>query len=313
MAKQLWKPGNMIYPLPAVMVSVTDGEGNDNIITVAWTGTVCTNPAMAYISVRPSRYSYDMIRKTGEFVINLTTEELAFATDFCGVRSGRDVDKFRKLNLTKEKAQFVSAPMIGEAPVSIECRVREVKELGSHDMFLADVLAVHADEAYMDKNNRFRLNDAGLLVYSHGEYLAGGRKVGTFGYSVKKKQQKSEKAEMAEMAEKAGKLKTSGKPGMSGKLKMSGKPGTSGKLKMSGKPGTSEKLKTSRKAGTLGKLKTSGKPEMSGKLKMSGKPGTSGKLKTSGKPGTSGKLKMSGKPGTSEKLKTSRKAGREKR
>ena len=280
MAKQLWKPGNMIYPLPAVMVSVTDGEGNDNIITVAWTGTVCTNPAMAYISVRPSRYSYDMIRKTGEFVINLTTEKLAYATDFCGVRSGRDVDKFRKLNLTKEKAQFVSAPMIGEAPVSIECRVREVKELGSHDMFLADVLAVHADEAYMDKNNRFRLNDAGLLVYSHGEYLAGGRKVGTFGYSVKKKQQKKldkksdrEADRESEMAEMAGKLKTSGKPGMSGKLKTSGKPGMSGKLKMSGKPGMS------------GKLKTSGKPGMSGKLKMSGKPGMSGKLKTSGKAG----------------------------
>ena len=281
MAKQLWKPGNMIYPLPAVMVSVTDGEGHDNIITVAWTGTVCTNPAMAYISVRPSRYSYDMIRKTGEFVINLTTEKLAFATDFCGVRSGRDVDKFRKLNLTKEKAQFVSAPMIGEAPVSIECRVREVKELGSHDMFLADVLAVHADEAYMDKNNRFRLNDAGLLVYSHGEYLAGGRKVGTFGYSVKKKQMQKkldkksdrESDSEAEMAEMAGKLKTSGKPGMSGKLKTAGKPGTSGKLKMSGKPGMS------------GKLKTSGKPGMSGKLKMSGKPGMSGKLKTSGKAG----------------------------
>ena len=208
-----------------------------------------------------------MIRKTGEFVINLTTEKLAFATDFCGVRSGRDVDKFRKLNLTKEKAQFVSAPMIGEAPVSIECRVREVKELGSHDMFLADVLAVHADEAYMDKNNRFRLNDAGLLVYSHGEYLAGGRKVGTFGYSVKKKQKKLDKKSdrdsdsEAEMAEMAGKLKTSGKPGRSGKLKMSGKPGMSGKLKMSGKPG------------------------MSGKLKMSGKPGMSGKLKTSGKAG----------------------------
>ncbi len=257
MAKQLWKPGNMIYPLPAVMVSVTDGEGHDNIITVAWTGTVCTNPAMAYISVRPSRYSYDMIRKTGEFVINLTTEKLAFATDFCGVRSGRDVDKFRKLNLTKEKAQFVSAPMIGEAPVSIECRVREVKELGSHDMFLADVLAVHADEAYMDKNNRFRLNDAGLLVYSHGEYLAGGRKVGTFGYSVKKKQQKKQmqkkldkksdrESERAGMAEK---LKMSGKPGMAGKLKTSGKPGMSGKLKMSGKPGMSGKLKTSGKAG----------------------------------------------------------------
>ena len=311
MAKQLWKPGNMIYPLPAVMVSVTDGEGHDNIITVAWTGTVCTNPAMAYISVRPSRYSYDMIRKTGEFVINLTTEKLAFATDFCGVRSGRDVDKFQKLNLTKEKAQFVSAPMIGEAPVSIECRVREVKELGSHDMFLADVLAVHADEAYMDKNNRFRLNDAGLLVYSHGEYLAGGRKVGTFGYSVKKKQQKLDKKsdreadreadKESEMAEMAGKLKTSGKPGMSGKLKMSGKPGMSGKLKTSGKPGMS------------GKLKMSGKPGMSGKLKTSGKPGMSGKLKMSGKPGMSGKLKMSGKPGMSGKLKTSGKAGREKR
>ena len=274
MAKQLWKPGNMIYPLPAVMVSVTDGEGHDNIITVAWTGTVCTNPAMAYISVRPSRYSYDMIRKTGEFVINLTTEKLAFATDFCGVRSGRDVDKFRKLNLTKEKAQFVSAPMIGEAPVSIECRVREVKELGSHDMFLADVLAVHADEAYIDKNNRFRLNDAGLLVYSHGEYLAGGRKVGSFGYSVKKKQQKKldkksdrEADRESEMAEMAGKLKTSGKPGMSGKLKMSGKLGMSGKLKTSGKPGMSGKLKMSGKSGTSGKLK------MSGKLKTSGKAG----------------------------------------
>ncbi len=263
MAKQLWKPGNMIYPLPAVMVSVTDGEGHDNIITVAWTGTVCTNPAMAYISVRPSRYSYDMIRKTGEFVINLTTEKLAYATDFCGVRSGRDVDKFRKLNLTKEKAQFVSAPMIGEAPVSIECRVREVKELGSHDMFLADVLAVHADEAYIDKNNRFRLNDAGLLVYSHGEYLAGGRKVGTFGYSVKKKQKKLDKKSDRE----------SERAGMAEKLKMSGKPGMAGKLKTSGKPGMS------------GKLKTSGKPGMSGKLKMSGKPGMSGKLKTSGKAG----------------------------
>ena len=247
MAKQLWKPGNMIYPLPAVMVSVTDGEGNDNIITVAWTGTVCTNPAIeTYISVRPSRYSYDMIRKTGEFVINLTTEELAFATDFCGVRSGRDVDKFRKLNLTKEKAQFVSAPMIGEAP---ECRVREVKELGSHDMFLADVLAVHADEAYMDKNDRFRLNDAGLLVYSHGEYLAGGRKVGTFGYSVKKKQQKKQMQKKLDKKSDREADRESKKAGMSEKLKTSGKPGMSGKLKTSGKPGMSRKLKTSGKAG----------------------------------------------------------------
>ena len=187
MAKQSWKPGNMLYPLPAVMVSVTDGSGNDNIITVAWAGTVCTNPPMVSISVRPSRYSYKMLKDTGEFVINLTTERLAFATDYCGVRSGRDVDKFKELKLTKEKADFVKAPMIGESPVSVECRVKEVLELGSHHMFLADVLAVHADEEYMDEKNKFQLNKSNLLVYSHGEYLGLGKKVGTFGYSVKKK------------------------------------------------------------------------------------------------------------------------------
>ena len=185
--KQTWKPGNMLYPLPAVMVSVTDGKGNDNIITVAWAGTVCTNPPMVSISVRPTRYSYDMIRNTGEFVINLTTENLAYATDYCGVRSGRDVDKFKELKLTKEKADYVQAPMIGESPVSIECKVREVKELGSHHMFLADVVAVHADETYMDKNNKFQLNQSHPLVYSHGEYLGLGKSLGTFGYRVKKK------------------------------------------------------------------------------------------------------------------------------
>ena len=158
--KETWKPGNMLYPLPAVMVSVTDGQGNDNIITVAWTGTICTNPPMVYISVRPSRYSYEMLKKTGEFVINLTTEELAFATDYCGVRSGRDVDKFKEAHLTKEPAQFVKAPMIKESPVSIECRVTEVKELGSHHMFLAEVLAVHVQQEYIDKNNKFQLNKA---------------------------------------------------------------------------------------------------------------------------------------------------------
>lgn len=184
--KQTWKPGNMLYPLPAVMVSVTDGEGRDNIITVAWAGTVCTNPPMVSISVRPSRFSYEMIRKTGEFVINLTTEKLTYATDFCGVRSGRDVDKFEEMHLTKEKGDFVKAPMIGESPVSIECKVREVKELGSHHMFLAEVLAVHAEEAYMDKNNKFQLNQSQLMVYSHGEYLGLGKSLGTFGYSVKK-------------------------------------------------------------------------------------------------------------------------------
>lgn len=187
MAKQSWKPGNMLYPLPAVMVSVTDGSGNDNIITVAWAGTVCTNPPMVSISVRPSRYSYKMLKDTGEFVINLTTERLAFATDYCGVRSGRDVDKFKELKLTKEKADFVKAPMIGESPVSVECRVKEILELGSHHMFLADVLAVHAEEEYIDEKNKFQLNKSNLLVYSHGEYLGLGKKVGTFGYSVKKK------------------------------------------------------------------------------------------------------------------------------
>lgn len=191
--KETWKPGNMLYPLPTVMVSVTDGQGNDNIITVAWTGTVCTNPPMVYISVRPSRYSYEMIKKTGEFVINLTTEELAFATDYCGVRSGRDVDKFKEAHLTREPAQFVKAPMIKESPVSIECRVTEVKELGSHHMFLAEVLAVHAQQEYIDKNNKFQLNKAKPIVYSHGEYLGTGRSLGTFGYSVKKKKKQEKR------------------------------------------------------------------------------------------------------------------------
>ena len=194
MTKQTWKPGNMLYPLPAVMVSVTDGKGEDDIITVAWTGTICTNPPMVYISVRPERHSYHMIKETGEFVINLTTEKLAKATDFCGVRSGRDVDKFKETGLTREKADIVSAPMIQESPVSIECRVKEIKELGSHHMFLADVVAVHADEHYMDENNRFDLNRARPLVYSHGEYLGTGKKLGTFGYSVKKKKKTSQKA-----------------------------------------------------------------------------------------------------------------------
>ena len=202
MAKETWKAGNMLYPLPAVMVSVTDGEGNDNILTVAWAGTVCTNPPMVSISVRPSRYSYEMIKKTGEFVINLTTEKLAYATDYCGVRSGRDVDKFKEMKLTREKADFVKAPMILESPVSIECRVKQVLELGSHHMFLADVLAVHADPAYMDEKKKYHFNDDKMLVYStrlvgsemcirdrvysHGEYLGTGKKLGTFGYSVKK-------------------------------------------------------------------------------------------------------------------------------
>ena len=190
MAKQTWKPGNMVYPLPAVLVSVADKNGKDNLITVAWVGTVCTNPPMVSISVRPERYSYQMLRESGEFVINLTTEALAFATDYCGVCSGRDVDKFQVTGLTREKADFVKAPMVAESPVSIECRVKEVLELGSHHMFLADVLAVHAEEAYIDEKNKFQLNQAKPLVYSHGEYLGVGKKLGTFGYSIRKKKKK---------------------------------------------------------------------------------------------------------------------------
>ncbi len=194
MAKQLWKPGNMLYPLPAVMVSAGDKEGNKNILTVAWTGTICTNPAMVYISVRPERYSYsyEMIRQTNEFVINLTTEKLIRATDYCGVRSGRDVDKWKEMHLTPETCSTLSyAPMIAESPVNIECQVIEVKELGSHHMFLAKVTAVHADEAYLNEKNRFELNKTGLIAYSHGEYLELGKALGTFGYSVRKKNKNS--------------------------------------------------------------------------------------------------------------------------
>lgn len=191
MAKQIWKPGNMLYPLPAVMVSCGDKEGNTNILTIAWTGTVCTNPAMVYISVRPERYSYPMIQDTKEFVINLTTEQLARATDYCGVRSGRDTDKWKEMNLHQEKASTLTyAPLIAESPVNIECKVTEIKELGSHCMFLAEVTAVHADEAYINQKNKFELNQTGLIAYSHGEYLGLGRKLGTFGYSVKKKTDK---------------------------------------------------------------------------------------------------------------------------
>ena len=193
MSKQSWKPGNMLYPLPVVMVSAADKEGRDDIITVAWAGTVCTNPPMVSISIRPESYSYHMIRETGEFVINLTTEELAFATDYCGVKSGRDVDKFKETGLTREKAEKVKAPMIAEAPVSIECKVKEIRELGSHHMFIAQVAAVHADEKYMDEKNRFDLNRARPIVYSHGEYLGTGKKLGTFGYSVKKAKKQGKK------------------------------------------------------------------------------------------------------------------------
>ena len=194
MSRQTWKPGNMLYPLPAVMVSVGDSSGRTNILTIAWTGTICTNPAMVYISVRPERYSYDIIRDSKEFVINLTTEKLARATDYCGVRSGKDVDKWKEARLTPKRAETLKyAPIIEECPVSIECKVVEVKELGSHHMFLAEVTAVQVDDTYMNAQNKFELNKTGLLAYSHGEYLGLGKKLGTFGYSVKKKPSKKSK------------------------------------------------------------------------------------------------------------------------
>ncbi len=184
--KEIWRPGNMLYPLPVVMVSLADRDGKYNIITLAWVGTVCSEPPMVSISVRPERYSYPILKETGEFVINLTTRKLAFATDYCGVKSGRDVDKFREMNLTPLPASEVKAPLIAQSPVNIECRVTQVQPLGSHDMFLAKVVAVHVGEEYMDDNHKFHLEKAEPIVYSHGVYFSCGEQLGTFGYSVKK-------------------------------------------------------------------------------------------------------------------------------
>ncbi len=190
MSKVLWKPGNFIYPIPAVLVSVGTFE-KSNIITVAWTGTINTNPAMLYISVRKERYSYNIIKKQKEFVINLTNEDLAYATDFCGVKSGKDIDKFDSLKLTKQKAHFVQCPMIEESPVSIECKVLSEKDLGSHTMFIAEVKAINADNKYIDKNGSFDISKCKLIAYSNGGYYALGKKIGKFGYSVQKKKKKS--------------------------------------------------------------------------------------------------------------------------
>lgn len=188
MAKQAWRPGTVLYPLPAVLVSCGVTPEEYNMLTVAWTGTVCSDPAMCYISVRPERHSYGIIRRTGEFVINLTTEELARATDWCGVRSGRDCDKFREMGLTALPAEKVAAPIIAEAPVSIECRVKQIIPLGTHDMFLAEVVNVQVDEAYIDPvTGKFHLEKARPIVYSHGEYFSLGEALGHFGWSVRKK------------------------------------------------------------------------------------------------------------------------------
>ncbi|MCI6858975.1 MAG: flavin reductase family protein [Eubacterium sp.] len=187
MGKIDFKPGNMLYPLPAVVVTVRDKEGRDNMITVAWTGTVCTNPPMLYISVRPERFSYSALHETGEFVVNLTTKNMVKATDFCGVRSGRDLDKFKETGLKKGEARKVNVAVIEDSPVNIECRVREEIPLGSHHMFLADVVAVTVDDAYMDERGTFHLEQADPIVYSHGTYFNLDKALGKFGYSVRKK------------------------------------------------------------------------------------------------------------------------------
>lgn len=186
--KQDWKPGTMIYPVPAVMISCGNDPSEYNIITVSWVGTICTNPAMCYISIRPERHSYPILKKNMEFVINLTTQSLAYATDWCGVNSGRDFNKFKEMKLTPGKSTVVKAPTIEESPLCIECRVKEIISLGSHDMFIADVVNVQADEKYIKHDTgAFHLEEADLLAYSHGKYYGLGQLIGKFGWSVKKK------------------------------------------------------------------------------------------------------------------------------
>jgi flavin reductase (DIM6/NTAB) family NADH-FMN oxidoreductase RutF len=188
MSKVSWKPGTMIYPLPAVMVSCGSAPEEYNIITISWTGTICTDPAMCYISVRPGRHSYEIIKRNGDFVINLTTKALAFATDWCGVKSGKNLNKFTQMGLTPIPASKVKAPLIKESPVNIECVVKEIKELGSHHMFISEVVAVNADDEYIDQTTGlFKFNEAIPICYSHGKYYETGNLIGKFGYSVEKK------------------------------------------------------------------------------------------------------------------------------
>ena len=202
----------MLYPLPAVMVSLTDKEGNSNIITLAWAGTICTNPPMLSVSIRPERYSYKIIKETGEFVVNLTTKELAYATDYCGVKSGKDVDKFGKMRLTKLASEKINSVAIAESPVNIECKVRQIMELGSHSLFIADVVNVRVDSRYIDEKGRFNLAKSELIAYSHGRYYELGKELGTFGYSIKKSKEttKKVKKETKEKQSENKKIKKSG-------------------------------------------------------------------------------------------------------
>ena len=192
MGRQYWRGGNMLYPVPAVMVSCMRPGERPNIITVAWAGTVCSAPAMLSISVRKERYSHSIIEETGEFAVNLVNKELTFATDYCGVRSGRDVDKFWEMKLTEQPSRYISAPGIAESPLILECKVKQQIPLGTHDMFLAEVVGVSVDERYIDEKGTFHLNDAKLTAYSHGTYFELGEALGTFGFSVRKDKNKKD-------------------------------------------------------------------------------------------------------------------------
>lgn len=232
MGREYWKPGNMLYPVPPVMVSCgRDGE-RPNIITIAWAGTICSDPAMVSISIRPERYSYDIIKETKEFVINLTTKDLAYATDYCGVKSGRDVDKYAQMGLTPSVSKEIHAPGIAESPVNIECKVTQIIPLGSHDVFLAEVVAVSVDDSLMDENKKFHLNDCGLVAYSHGEYFELGEKLGKFGYSVQKNS-----------AQKAGKTDSGKKAAQNQSARKKDLHKTSGRKNPSQKKQTSQKRK----------------------------------------------------------------------
>lgn len=184
--KAIWRGSALLGPVPPVLVSCGSPEA-PNLFTVAWAGTICTQPPRLSISVRPSRHSYGLIRQSGEFVVNLPTEALARAVDWCGVKSGRDLDKFAVLRLTAAPASAVGCPLLAESPVNLECRVFQTIPLGSHELFLADVVAVDVDEALLDKEGKLHLEQAGLLAYAHGAYYALGRQMGTFGWSVRKK------------------------------------------------------------------------------------------------------------------------------
>ena len=262
MGKLDFKPGNMLYPLPAVLVTSRSRSGEDNVFTVAWTGTVCTNPPMLYISVRPERYSYQAIADTGEFAVNLTTSSMVRAVDFCGVRSGRDTDKFAVTGLTRMEAALLDVPLIEESPVNIECRVKEILPLGSHHMFIADVVHVTVDGAYMDEKGTFHLEKADPVVYSHGTYFDLGKARGSFGYSVRKKTEKldkTEKPDQTEKIEKTGKIKKKEKLDKTGKVPKAEKPGNKEKSGNKEKPGKTDKPRNTENIKKIGKNQGPGK------------------------------------------------------